>query len=188
MVTAPNIPHVHVFLSYRRMDNPKQGAYDGRVTMFRDALRAEISAVIGAGNTTVFMDTDPETMIGDKTWQDKILKQLAATTVFVSIMTANYLESREGHACSWEFSEYVQLYDADHGRHSMIAIHLCDPEVAQSILTSGIWSSLSRQEIVEYETCRDAWREGPGHASWGKLVGKVADAIIAFTKNMPPRG
>ena len=187
MGSSSSTPQVHVFLSYRRMDNPKQGAYDGRVTMFRDALRTEISAVIGAENTTVFMDTDPETMIGDKTWQDKILKQLAVTTVFVSIMTANYLESREGHACSWEFAEYVKLYDADHARHSMIAIQLCDPDIAQPILASGVWSSLGRQEIIEYETCRDAWREGPGHASWGNLVGKVADAVIAFTKNAQPK-
>ena len=187
MVYSQNTSQVHVFLSYRRIDNPQQGAYDGRVTMFRDALRAEISTVIGAGNTMVFMDTDPETIIGDKTWQDKILKQLAATTVFVSIMTANYLETSDSHVCSWEFTEYVKLYDADPARHSMIGIQLCDPDISKPILASGVWSSLGRQEIVDYATCRDAWREGPGHASWGKLVGKVADAIIAFTKNAPPR-
>ncbi|MDR0783673.1 MAG: toll/interleukin-1 receptor domain-containing protein [Propionibacteriaceae bacterium] len=175
-------PYIRVFLSYRRIDNPKQGAFPGKVSAFRDDLANTIAREIGLRNVQVFMDTDPETMIGDRSWRDKILKELHQTTVFVSIMTANYLDSESDHACTWEFREYQKVYEADPDRHSLITVQLCAPEVAADALSGPDWQALGSQELIGYVKCRTAWDDGQGYATWNNLIREVSDAIIAFAR------
>jgi hypothetical protein len=168
------------------MDNPPQGPLPGKVSAFRDDLRNVISQKIGHRNVQVFMDTDPETMIGDRTWQEKILKELRTTTVFVSIMTANYLysgselDSDSEPACAWEFREYRKVYKADPDRHSLIAIQLCPPKAAAKALSHPDWKDLGSQEIFGYKKSREAWDAGQGINTWSSLIGEVSDVIIAF--------
>ncbi|MDR0783674.1 MAG: toll/interleukin-1 receptor domain-containing protein, partial [Propionibacteriaceae bacterium] len=175
-------PNIRVFLSYRRMDNPKQGAFPGKVSAFRDDLENAIAREIGHRHVQVFMDTDPEKLIGGRSWRDKILQELSQTTVFVSIMTANYLDSESKHACAWEFREYGKVYQSNPDRHSLITIQLCPPEVVADALSQPDWEALGSQEIFSYSRSRTAWRDGQGHATWDNLIGDVSDAIIAFAR------
>jgi large subunit ribosomal protein L7/L12 len=175
-------PNVRVFLSYRRIDNPAQGAFPGQISAFRDDLENTIAREIGHRHVQVYMDTDPEKLIGDRSWSEKILKELRQTTVFVSIMTANYLDSESEHASAWEFREYRKVYEADPDHHSLITIQLCPPEVAADALSGPDWQALGSQEIIDYTKSRTAWRNGQGHATWNNLIGEVSDAIIAFAR------
>jgi hypothetical protein len=176
---------VGVFLSYRRVDNPAQGPYPGKVTVFRDDLQAAISQEVGHRWTRVFMDTDPETMIGERHWRDKILRELERTTVLVSIMTANYVDPEDNPACLWELMEYYRLYQADPAHHSLITVSLCDHDYAKGVASAEVWEALSSQEVISYRECRQAWNDGQGHGSWGNLVGRVAEAILGFAKGVP---
>jgi len=174
-----------VFVSYRRRDDDESSDRPGQVSAFRQRLEGAIRRKVSveSDELIVFLDKDPARLIGTQPWQDKLRGLLARTSVFVSIMTANYLASGAEHACRWELSVFRDLCErpGDLPR-TILTLQLCRPEVAERAFGSDEWGFLQSQEILGYDRCNAAWIRGPESPEWGVLVDYVADAIVEFVE------
>lgn len=160
----------------------------GRVTAFVNSLRDAIGRyAIMSEDSDIHMDIEPDKVIGTASWQDKITHYLQWANVFVSIMTAHYLQpTTNGTGCQWELGIYRDLaLGGDEQPHTLITLRLCQDIFSDPILERDPWSFLKTQEIIGYDQCDPAWNQGLGMPDWEKLVSDVAKAIIGFCMKQP---
>ena len=79
-----------IFISYAHLDNqPLTADQAGWVSLFHSTLQTLLSQRLGAP-ADIWRD---DKLRGNDTFSDEILKQLAGTAIFVSILTPRYLKS-----------------------------------------------------------------------------------------------
>jgi hypothetical protein len=92
-----------VFISYAHRDNkPLTEAQKGWVTRFHETLETVLGQRLGA-DPTVFRDPK---LAGNDYFDDKLMQEIAATAVFVSVMSPSYLHS---DYCRKELDEFCKI-------------------------------------------------------------------------------
>ncbi|MBP7393407.1 MAG: TIR domain-containing protein [Zoogloea sp.] len=95
-----------IFISYAHLDNqPLTADQAGWVSLFHSTLQTLLSQRLGAP-ADIWRD---DKLRGNDTFSDEILKQLAGTAIFVSILTPRYLKSEW---CTKEIRSFCQQAEA----------------------------------------------------------------------------
>lgn len=158
---------ISVFLSYSRKDEETMKFIES----FKVLLSYFISAKAGRDIST-FVDKD-NIQWGDS-WWDEIQKSVLSATVFIPILSANYLKSDN---CRKEFTMF-------HSTASNMGVS----ELILPVLlfrASNIFNTDSNDEIVQtvmkrqFEVIEDASNTAPGSPEWKSTMSELADRFIA---------
>lgn len=156
-------PEVSVFLSYARKDD----RHFGHVRPFTSLLEALVHAKTGR-HVKVFVDRTSIAW-GDK-WEDSLNEGVLNATVFIPLLSANYLESE---MCRMEFNTFYSAAEALGVTELMLPVLIIDaPQIFRSDSDDQVVQiAISHQyELIESAVLSDA-----GSSDWKRTMAHLAD-------------
>lgn len=158
---------IRVFLSYSRTDDE---AFDV-IRPFKNLLSTFVHAKSGQRIATFL---DQEDIEWGETWRTRLQTEILRASVFIPILSANYLQSQN---CRDEFNLFSAAASDLGVNELLLPIMLLDaPAVFSETSTDDIVQAvLSRQ----YERLQDAVLSHPGSAEWKLTMSHLADRFTS---------
>ena len=161
--TESSAEEIRVFLSYARADDRSYGM----VRPFKDLLRTLVHAKSGR-QITAFLDQDD--IKWGEIWKDRLDAEILRSTVFIPLLSANYLESS---MCRMEFNKFHAAADILGVSELIFPVMLIDAPAVfnQSSSDDLVQLAIKRQ----YEVIEDAALSDPKSSEWKRTMARLAD-------------
>ena len=159
-------PEVSVFVSYARIDDK---ATYSRVSQLIDSFADSYESMTG-GTVGVFKDV--ESIKPGDDWRDRIRLGLAASSIFLAVISPAYLRSAE---CRQELSEFLTFLDVNSSARLVIPLIFATPDRIQTeFADDALWK---RIEKLQWLNISDLRHTDPGTSGWIIAVDRIADRV-----------